>query len=75
MSGFAIFNIEVKKPVEYKKYVEKVKPIAEKFGGEYIVRGGETRVLEGTWVYPRTCLLYTSPSPRDKRQSRMPSSA
>ena len=24
---------------------------------------------------PRPCLLYTSPSPRDKRQSRMPSSA
>ena len=24
---------------------------------------------------PPTCLLYTSPSPRDKRQSRMPSSA
>ena len=24
---------------------------------------------------PRFCLLYTSPSPRDKRQSRMPSSA
>ena len=24
---------------------------------------------------PRGCLLYTSPSPRDKRQSRMPSSA
>ena len=25
--------------------------------------------------YLRICLLYTSPSPRDKRQSRMPSSA
>ena len=25
--------------------------------------------------HPRACLLYTSPSPRDKRQSRMPSSA
>ena len=24
---------------------------------------------------PTSCLLYTSPSPRDKRQSRMPSSA
>ena len=24
---------------------------------------------------PKNCLLYTSPSPRDKRQSRMPSSA
>ena len=28
--------------------------------------------IAGMWV---TCLLYTSPSPRDKRQSRMPSSA
>ena len=27
-----------------------------------------------TWI-SNTCLLYTSPSPRDKRQSRMPSSA
>ena len=26
-------------------------------------------------VEETTCLLYTSPSPRDKRQSRMPSSA
>ena len=25
--------------------------------------------------YSMTCLLYTSPSPRDKRHSRMPSSA
>ena len=25
--------------------------------------------------YAKVCLLYTSPSPRDKRQSRMPSSA
>ena len=25
--------------------------------------------------YLNSCLLYTSPSPRDKRQSRMPSSA
>ena len=32
-----------------------------------------------SWVEPFSnvynCLLYTSPSPRDKRQSRMPSSA
>ena len=26
-------------------------------------------------LYEKPCLLYTSPSPRDKRQSRMPSSA
>ena len=29
----------------------------------------------GLKLLPTTCLLYTSPSPRDKRQSRMPSSA
>ena len=28
-----------------------------------------------TDLHSDTCLLYTSPSPRDKRQSRMPSSA
>ena len=27
------------------------------------------------WAWYMGCLLYTSPSPRDKRQSRMPSSA
>ena len=27
------------------------------------------------YAVPNDCLLYTSPSPRDKRQSRMPSSA
>ena len=31
--------------------------------------------LELAQVVPNPCLLYTSPSPRDKRQSRMPSSA
>ena len=33
--------------------------------------------LSQYWGGPTTysCLLYTSPSPRDKRQSRMPSSA
>ena len=29
----------------------------------------------GPWGLLQSCLLYTSPSPRDKRQSRMPSSA
>ena len=31
--------------------------------------------LRGLAYRTTTCLLYTSPSPRDKRQSRMPSSA
>ena len=31
------------------------------------------RNVAGAWVY--ICLLYTSPSPRDRQKSRMPSSA
>ena len=34
-----------------------------------------SEVALGIFADVNTCLLYTSPSPRDKRQSRMPSSA
>ena len=35
-------------------------------------RYGRGLLLDGCWM---TCLLYTSPSPRDRTRSRMPSSA
>ena len=57
--------------------------IARQADGAVLATYGETVVLcavtaaksvkEGQDFFP--CLLYTSPSPRDKRQSRMPSSA
>src|SRR5665213_3384268 len=34
-----------------------------------------TGLLPGTYTVTVTCLLYTSPSPRDRQKSRMPSSA
>ena len=41
---------------------------------EMFVGVGASRVRD-LFEQAKTCLLYTSPSPRDKRQSRMPSSA
>ena len=35
----------------------------------------ERSIIESGKMYVRTCLLYTSPSPRDRTRSRMPSSA
>ena len=67
MSGYVIANIDVKNHEAYKEYVGKVVPTVQKFGGEYLVRAGEYKVID--------CLLYTSPSPRDIPLSRMPSSA
>ena len=35
----------------------------------------ETTDKGSAWMYSWACLLYTSPSPRDRQKSRMPSSA
>ena len=40
-----------------------------------IVKMGRTHITFDVGGVTQFCLLYTSPSPRDKRQSRMPSSA
>ena len=45
-------------------------------GVEYDTRCVESKETHGTFCYRgKTCLLYTSPSPRDLSTSRMPSSA
>ena len=57
MSGYAIFNLNVNNPENYKEYIDKVKPTAEKFGGEYLVRGGASETIEGSWQHPRTVVI------------------
>ena len=47
MSGYVIANIDVKNPEAYKEYVGKVVPTVQKFGGEYLVRAGEYKVIDG----------------------------
>ena len=57
MSGFVIANIDVKDLEAYKEYVGKVVPTVKKFGGEYLVRSGEYKVMEGEWQNPRTVVI------------------
>ena len=40
-----------------------------------ITRDGKSAIILGAPRKDKTCLLYTSPSPRDRTRSRMPSSA
>ena len=35
----------------------------------------DEEITENDYAQPKSCLLYTSPSPRDRQKSRMPSSA
>ena len=57
MTGYVIANINVNNPEAYKEYIDKVKPVVEKFGGEYLVRAGEYKVIDGEWKYPRTVII------------------
>ena len=58
----------------YNKYSEK--QIAEAFGGYHDWSAFENEHAGLTCgKLTGTCLLYTSPSPRDRQKSRMPSSA
>ena len=57
MSGYFIIQINVTNAENYKEYIEKVTPIVKKFGGEYIVRGGQSENVEGNWPFQRTVVL------------------
>ncbi len=46
MAGYLIANIEVTDAAKFQEYREKVTPLIEKFGGRYIVRGGDLRRLD-----------------------------
>ena len=56
-----------------KEYAVKAKIAVEKYKGKFLIRGGKATDNEGE--SSPSCLLYTSPSPRDAHESRMPSSA
>src|SRR5579863_9082801 len=45
--GYVISEITVTDPEAYKQYAAAVPPIVAKFGGTYLVRGGQTLAVEG----------------------------
>ena len=57
MNGYAIAQVEVTNPEDYKEYLDKVTDTVKKFGGEYLVRGGDYQCFEGEWKFPRTVVI------------------
>ena len=57
MTGYAIFQIEITNPEEYKNYVAKASGLVAKYGGEYLVRGGEFSHVEGEWKNSRNIII------------------
>ena len=59
---------------EIADFMEQLKPLGLQLAGQLIEAPGGSDHVQG-YGKGAICLLYTSPSPRDQRGSRMPSSA
>ena len=57
MSAYIIVQVEVTDAEIYETYRKQVPSTLEAFGGEFIVRGGNMKVLEGDWPMPRCVVL------------------
>lgn len=45
--GYIMGHITVKDPEAYKEYIERDTPILAALGGKFIVRGGQSEIVEG----------------------------
>ena len=57
MSGYAIAQIEVNNPENYKEYLAKVSDIVAKFVWEFLERCGEFSHVEGEWKNSRNIVI------------------
>jgi uncharacterized protein (DUF1330 family) len=57
MAAYVIVEIDILDPDGYEEYKKLAGATVEKYGGEYIVRGGRTEVLEGNWQPKRIVVL------------------
>jgi uncharacterized protein (DUF1330 family) len=61
MSAYVVVQVDVKDPERYEGYKRMVPPSLEKFGGRFVVRGGQVHNMEGDWA-PRRFVLVEFPS-------------
>ena len=61
MAAYLIADIEVFDSAGFAEYQQKVPATIAAYGGRYLVRGGATEVLEGTWS-PRRCVVLEFPN-------------
>ena len=57
MAGYLIANIEVQDAGTFAQYRDQVAPLIARFGGRYLVRGGELDHREGRLPFQRLVVL------------------
>ncbi len=61
MPAYLIVDTKISNAEQYEIYKAKAKPIAESYGGKYIVRGGELDVLEADLWSPTRMVVIEFP--------------
>jgi uncharacterized protein (DUF1330 family) len=67
MPGYVVVQVRVTDPVRYERYKQLAEASVSAYGGRYVVRGGATQTLEGTWD-PNRLVILEFPSPAVARQ-------
>ena len=57
MPAYVVVQIDIHDPATYERYKAMAPPSIAAYGGRYVVRGGASEVLEGTWRPPRLVVL------------------
>ena len=57
MAVYVISQVEVTNPEPYQEYVKGVPATVEKYGGRFLVRGGEMKRYSGEWAYSRVVVI------------------
>jgi len=66
MAAYIIADVEITDPVQYAAYIRIVPPTISRYGGRFLVRGGRTETLEGSWN-PRRLVVIEFPSYEEAR--------
>ena len=61
MSAYIVVDTKITNPAKYEEYKKLAKPIAEKFGGVYRVRGGAMDVRENDLWTPTRIVIVEFP--------------
>jgi uncharacterized protein (DUF1330 family) len=61
MAGYVVVDITVRDREAYERYKQLAAQAVAVYGGKYLVRGGATEILEGTWQ-PQRCVILEFPS-------------
>lgn len=57
MPAYVAVDVTIHDPQTYERYKALAAPTIGQFGGRYVVRGGTTQTLEGSWSPKRFVLL------------------